>query len=44
MLFAGSGTPVSLHHPSSCPRTKPIGEVARVMLAGYLAALTAQLS
>lgn len=44
MLFAGSGTPVSLHHPEFLPADDAIGDVARVMLAGYFAALTAQLS
>jgi amidohydrolase len=43
MLFAGSGTSVSLHHPEFLPADDAIGDVARIMLAGYLAALpTAQ--
>jgi amidohydrolase len=41
MLFAGSGTPVSLHHAEFLPADDTIGDVARIMLAGYLAALTA---
>jgi amidohydrolase len=41
MLFAGSGTPVSLHHPEFLPADDTIGDVARIMLAGYLAALAA---
>lgn len=44
MLFAGSGTSVSLHHPEFLPTDDTIGDVARIMLAGYLAALTAQQS
>jgi amidohydrolase len=44
MLFAGSGTSVSLHHPEFLPSDDTIGDVARIMLAGYLAALTAQQS
>jgi amidohydrolase len=39
MLFAGSGTPVTLHHPEFLPADDAIGDVARAMLAGYLAAL-----
>lgn len=39
MLFAGSGTSVSLHHPEFLPPDDTIGDVARIMLAGYLAAL-----
>jgi amidohydrolase len=39
MLFAGSGTSVSLHHPEFLPADDTIGDVARIMLAGYLAAL-----
>ena len=41
MLFAGSGTSVTLHHPEFLPSDETIGDVARIMLAGYLAALTA---
>jgi amidohydrolase len=40
MLFTGSGTSVSLHHPEFLPADDTIGDVARIMLAGYLAALT----
>ncbi|HXB48606.1 MAG TPA: amidohydrolase [Streptosporangiaceae bacterium] len=39
MMFAGSGTPVSLHHPEFLPPDEAIGDVASAMLAGYLAAL-----
>jgi amidohydrolase len=39
MVFAGSGTPVSLHHPEFLPADGAIGDVASAMLAGYLAAL-----
>jgi amidohydrolase len=39
MMFAGSGTPVSLHHPEFLPPDGAIGDVASAMLAGYLAAL-----
>ena len=39
MLFAGSGTPVTLHHPEFLPPDGAIGDVATAMLAGYLAAL-----
>jgi amidohydrolase len=39
MVFAGSGTPVSLHHPEFLPPDSAIGDVASAMLAGYLAAL-----
>ena len=41
MLFVGSGTSVSLHHPEFLPADDTIGDVARTMLAGYLAALAA---
>jgi len=41
MLFVGSGTSVSLHHPEFLPADDTIGDVARIMLAGYLAALAA---
>jgi amidohydrolase len=39
MLFAGSGTDVTLHHPRFLPADDTVGMVARAMLAGYLAAL-----
>jgi amidohydrolase len=39
MMFAGSGTPVSLHHPEFLPADGAVGDVASAMLAGYLAAL-----
>ena len=39
MMFAGSGTAVSLHHPEFLPADRAIGDVASAMLAGYLAAL-----
>jgi amidohydrolase len=39
MLFVGSGTAVSLHHPQFLPADDAVGQVAAVMLAGYLAAL-----
>ncbi|HEY7147491.1 MAG TPA: amidohydrolase [Streptosporangiaceae bacterium] len=39
MLFAGSGTDVTLHHPGFLPADTAVGEVAAAMLAGYLAAL-----
>jgi amidohydrolase len=38
MLFAGSGTDVTLHHPRFLPSDDQVGAVARAMLAGYLAA------
>jgi amidohydrolase len=38
MLFAGSGTGVTLHHPRFLPSDDMVGAVARAMLAGYLAA------
>jgi amidohydrolase len=40
MLFVGAGSPVSLHHPRFLPDDGTVGQVAAVMLAGYLAALT----
>jgi len=40
MLFAGVGSPVSLHHPRFLPDDGTVGQVAAVMLAGYLGALT----
>ncbi len=39
MLFAGSGTDVSLHHSRFLPADDAVGQVAAVMLAGYLAAV-----
>jgi amidohydrolase len=39
MLFVGSGTPVSLHHPRFLPGDEAVGQVASAMLAGYLAAV-----
>jgi amidohydrolase len=39
MLFLGSGTPVSLHHPRFLPTDETVGQVASAMLAGYLAAV-----
>ncbi len=44
MLFVGSGTPVSLHHPQFLPADDTVGQVAAAMLAGYLAALPAALA
>jgi amidohydrolase len=41
MLFVGSGTPVSLHHPRFLPADEAVGQVASAMLAGYLAAVAA---
>jgi amidohydrolase len=40
MLFVGSGGTVTLHHPRFLPSDDAVGQVARIMLAGYLAALT----
>jgi amidohydrolase len=40
MLFVGSGTAVSLHHPRFLPTDETVGQVAAAMLAGYLAALS----
>jgi amidohydrolase len=40
MLFVGSGGTVTLHHPQFLPPDGAVGQVASVMLAGYLAALT----
>jgi amidohydrolase len=40
MLFAGTPGPVTLHHPGFLPPEEATGQVARAMLAGYLAALT----
>jgi amidohydrolase len=44
MLFVGAGGRVSLHHPQFLPPDDAVGQVARVMLAGYLAALSLLLS
>jgi amidohydrolase len=41
MLFAGSGTDVTLHHPRFLPADEMVGSVATAMLAGYLASLDA---
>jgi amidohydrolase len=40
MLFTGTPDSVTLHHPRFLPPDAMVGEVARAMLAGYLAALT----
>jgi amidohydrolase len=40
MLFVGSGTSVSLHHPQFLPGDDTVGQVAAAMLAGYLAAVS----
>ena len=40
MLFVGSGGAFTLHHPEFLPPDGAVGQVATVMLAGYLAALT----
>jgi amidohydrolase len=40
MLFVGSGTAVSLHHPQFLPADDAVGQVAAAMLAGYLAAVS----
>ncbi|MGO9162911.1 MAG: M20 metallopeptidase family protein [Streptosporangiaceae bacterium] len=42
MLFVGSGTDVTLHHPRFLPGDETVGQVAAAMLAGYLAALPAR--
>jgi amidohydrolase len=44
MLFVGSGGAFTLHHPKFLPPDDAVGQVASVMLAGYLAALTLLLS
>jgi amidohydrolase len=44
MMFVGSGGGFTLHHPKFLPPDEAIGQVATVMLAGYLAALTLLLS
>ena len=36
MVFVGTGGPVSLHRPRFLPDDGPVGQVAAVMLAGYL--------
>jgi amidohydrolase len=38
MLFLGTGSPVSLHHPRFLPHDDTVGQVASAMLAGYLGA------
>jgi amidohydrolase len=43
MMFAGVGQPGTpdapgLHHPAFLPREEAVEDVARVMLAGYVAA------
>jgi amidohydrolase len=40
MLFVGSGTAESLHHPRFLPADDAVGQVAAAMLAGYLAAVS----
>jgi amidohydrolase len=40
MLFVGSGTAESLHDPRFLPADDAVGQVAAVMLAGYLAAVS----
>jgi amidohydrolase len=40
MLFVGSGTKVSLHHPRFLPADDAVGQVAAAMLAGYLAGVS----
>jgi metal-dependent amidase/aminoacylase/carboxypeptidase family protein len=44
MLFVGSSGTVTLHHPEFLPPDGAVGQVATVMLAGYLAALSLLLS
>jgi len=44
MLFVGAGGSVTLHHPRFLPPDGAVGQVASVMLAGYLAALSLLLS
>jgi amidohydrolase len=39
MLFIGSGTAVSLHHPRFLPADETVSQVATAMVAGYLAAV-----
>jgi len=38
MMFLGTGGPFSLHHPSFLPGDEFVGQAARAMQAGYLAA------
>ena len=40
MCFVGADSPpgVGLHHPAFAPPDRAVGDVARVLLAGYLAA------
>jgi amidohydrolase len=38
MLFVGTGGPYGLHHPRFLPSDDAVGQVAAVMLAGYLGA------
>jgi amidohydrolase len=40
MMFAGSGTAASLHHPQFLPSDDSVGQVAGAMLAGYLAGVS----
>ena len=44
MLFVGAGGTVTLHHPRFLPPDDAVGQVARALLAGYLAALSLLLS
>ncbi len=44
MMFVGAGGAVTLHHPRFLPPDEAVGQVASVMLAGYLAALSVLLS
>jgi amidohydrolase len=44
MIFVGTDSPVSLHHPGFLPPDEAIGQVAEAMLAGYLAALSLRLA
>lgn len=39
MMFLGTGGPFSLHHPSFLPGDELVGQAAKAMQAGYLAAL-----
>jgi amidohydrolase len=41
MIFVGTGGPFGLHHPQFLPPDQTVGQVAAVMLAGYLAAVAA---
>jgi amidohydrolase len=40
MVFVGTGSDVSLHHPRFLPPDDAVGQVSAAMLAGYLAALS----